>query len=439
MAPGGALFACTRRGDLFRIDGAHADPPSVKITKFASGLHEPLGVLVRPDGIYTTQRGELTRLRDTAGSGRADSYECVCDAWPISGNYHEYSYGPKLDREGNLWITFNVGWTDRGVSLVPWRGWAVKVLPNGTMVPMCAGLRSPAGIGMNSAGDMFMTDNQGDWVGTCKLVHMEKGDFLGHPESLRWCSLPESPLADPGKPPEGKTMLEAKKTMPSLKLPAVWFPYKKMGQSASDIACDETAGRFGPFDGQLFVGDQTTSEIFRVALEKVNGKYQGACFPFRAGFECGIVRLAWGLDGSLFVGMTNRGWGSVGTKDQGLQRLLWTGRMPFEIREMRARRDGFELEFTEPVDRLAATNPKSYQFTSYTYSYHSRYGSDEIDKKKPAVAAAAVAPDGRSVRLTVVGLRAGYVHELRAAGVRSVAGAPLLHDAAYYTLNEIPN
>ena len=29
--------------------------------------------------------------------------------------------------------------------------------------------------------------------------------------------------------------------------------------------------------------------IMRVDLEKINGRYQGACFPFRSGFECGIV------------------------------------------------------------------------------------------------------------------------------------------------------
>src|SRR5690606_10054746 len=122
-----------------------------------------------------------------------------------------------------------------------------------------------------------------------------------------------------------------------------------------------------PFENQLFVGDQTTASIARVFLEKVDGEYQGACFPFRLGFQCGVNRMCWGDDGSMFVGMTNRGWGSLGTKPYGLQRLVWTGKVPFEIHEMRARPDGFELTFTRPVDPAIARDPASYSMTSYTY------------------------------------------------------------------------
>ena len=69
---------------------------------------------------------------------------------------------------------------------------------------------------------------------------------------------------------------------------------------------------------------------------------------------------------------------------------------------------------------------------------HANYGSDEIDGKTLVIQAAKVGADGKSVRLKVEGLRAMYVHELHAPGVQSAAGAELLHDAAYYTLNRIP-
>ena len=110
--------------------------------------------------------------------------------------------------------------------------------------------------------------------------------------------------------------------MPDVTPPCVWFPYGRMGQSASEPRWDTTGGKFGPFAGQCFVGDQTKSIVMRVYLEKINGRYQGACFPFRSGFECGVNRLVFGPDGSLYVGMTNRGWGSLGGKPYGLQRLV---------------------------------------------------------------------------------------------------------------------
>ena len=136
---------------------------------------------------------------------------------------------------------------------------------------------------------------------------------------------------------------------------------------------------------------------------------------------------------------TERGWPAQGTQPYGLQRVVWTGEMPFEIHEMRARPDGFELTFTRPVDPASAGATSSYRLESYTYELHASYGSAEMDKLELEVAAAEVAADGLSVRLRIEGLRSGYVHELHSEGVRAAEGdLPLLHADAYYTLIEIP-
>ena len=145
------------------------------------------------------------------------------------------------------------------------------------------------------------------------------------------------------------TLADVKKEIPSVRLPAVWLPYGYLGISTSEpITIPE--GMFGPFAGQVLVGDQGMSIISRVFLEKVNGDYQGASFAFRSGFSSGVVRMAWAQDGSLFVGETRRGWGSSGEADEGLERLVWTNAIPFEMRAVRAMPDGFEIEFTAPVD-----------------------------------------------------------------------------------------
>lgn len=440
------LAVCTRRGDVFIIRNAYNDPPkNIEFTKWASGLHEPLGLLRDGYSLLCAQRGELTRLESLATERlQADHYITVCDEWSISGNYHEYAYGPKRDRNGDLWITLNLSWTDAGRSLVPFRGWAVKINKEGKMIPMCAGLRSPSGIGMNAEGDMFYTDNQGDWNGVCNLHPLVKGEFMGHPESLKWWDLAkfDPPIEKPAQPPpaSGKSMYEIAKEMPQLKLnlPAVWFPYPRMGQAASDILCDETNGKFGPFSKQLFIGDQTTSEIFRVYLEKVNNKYQGAAFPFRKNFSCGIVRMCWGVDGSMFIGETNRGWGSRGSRDYGLERVVWNGKIPFEVLEMRSARDGFNIKFTKPVDPKSVANAASYSGTRFTYYYHERYGSEEIRKTSLAIESAAPGAGNDSVFIKIKNFEPGYVYEVHFDGVRSADGAPLLHPVGYFTLNEIP-
>ena len=436
----GRLAVATRRGEVLWVDGAFAVDPSKRVTysRFALGLHEPLGLAYRNGSFFVVQRSELTRLRDENGDGKADLYETVAKPWGVTGNYHEYAYGPVFDADGDAWITLNA---TLGKKVVPddrWRGWSLKVAPDGRWAPQSAGLRSPCGIGSNSAGDIFFTDQQGNWVPTCSLQHIEAGDFHGHVESLKDCKRPESPLRRPREIPSGVLIPEAARRIPGFKLPAVWFPYRKMGQASTDIACDETGGRFGPFSGQLFVGDFTQSLISRVFLEKVDGVYQGACFPFRRGFQCAVLRLAWGPDGSLLVGETNRGWNSLGPRSYGLERLVWTGKTPFEVHSMAARPDGFELRFTLPVDKSLAATVEVYRMESYTYRYHSTYGSPELDKATLNLRSAAVSDDGLRVRLVVEGLRLGYVHELHLDGVRSADGAPLLHPVAYYTLNRLP-
>lgn len=446
------IAVAIRKGEIWILDGVYDEPPkNVTYKRFATALHEPLGLIWKDGAFYTVQRSELTRIRDTDGDGTADEYLTVAKGWGVTGHYHEYAYGPKLDHEGNLWLTLNIGLGLKkehktravkdptlGFAQGRWRGWGMKVTPDGELVPVCAGMRSPAGIGVNRAGDVFYTDQQGNWVATNTLHHMRKGAFFHHVEALASMGLPGSPIQGVKAIPNGLPFPEAIKQMSQLKPPAVWFPYKKAGQSTTDVMLDNSGGKFGPFDGQFFVGEFTQAAINRVFLEQVDGEYQGACFPFREGFASAVLRLAQGTDGSVFVGLTNRGWSSLGTASYGLQRLVWTGKTPFEIKEMRAKPDGFELVFTQPVDPKTAMDPRSYLMKSYTYTYHSSYGSDEILNRELAVEQITVSEDGTRVHLKVNGLRELYVHELVAAGVKNKAGQSLLHPQAYYTLNKIP-
>jgi hypothetical protein len=176
----------------------------------------------------------------------------------------------------------------------------------------------------------------------------------------------------------------------------------------------------------------------RCSLEKVDGHYQGACFPFREGFGSGTLALEMSSQGSLFVGGTNRGWGSRGPRPFAVERLDWTGKVPFEVFEMKAKPDGFELTFTHPVDESTAGNVASYSMSSYTYIFQGAYGSPVVDESTPVIEKAIVAADQKSVRLVVQGLKAGNIHELHSKSVRSRDGLPLLHEAAYYTLNYVP-
>jgi cytochrome c551/c552 len=461
--PNGDLAATTRRGDVYIVENPSSQHPYFR--KFASGLHEVLGVAYKDGALYCAQRGELTKLVDENMDGKADVYETVY-AWPITGNYHEYSYGPKIAADGSFFVTLNCtcppSWWHMQ-SLAPWRGWALHIQENGNMEPWAAGMRSPCGISMID-NELFYTDNQGDWVGSGSIMPIKKGGFMGHPASLVWANMPNSPVKvrqqdifsrNPApaieydkegqeiKPQNSETKkfvteFEIKKDVPDLQLPAVWLPHGILGISNSEIV-KIPEGTFGPFAGQLLVGDQGQSIIDRVFMEKVNGDYQGASFAFRSGFQSGIVRLTWGKDGSLFTGETNRGWGSAGEATEGIQRLVWNNRIPFEMRAVRAMPDGFEIEFTKPVNRKYAEDLASYSVESYIYKYQGVYGSPPVNSQKCAIKGVKVSDDGMKARIIVDNLRRYYIHTITLNGIQDNENSnSLVHPVAYYTLNNIP-
>ena len=204
---------------------------------------------------------------------------------------------------------------------------------------------------------------------------------------------------------------------------------------------DRTGGQFGPFAGQMFVADQYDAAVFRVDLERVRGHWQGACFRFRDGLACGAIRLAFTSSGALLVGETDRGWGSKGSTTEGLERLDWTGEVPFEIHTMHLLEDGtgFRLRFTSPASKESLADAAAFAMESYTYVSSERYGSDEMDKKQLSITSTVAHDDGLGVDLIVEGLREGYVHELDARCVRDAEGRlDLLHGHGYYTLVRLP-
>lgn len=439
--PNKELLVTTRRGEIWHIAGAYDEVPNPTFTLFASGLHEPLGIIAAPQGgYYVAQRPEVTHIEDTDGDGRADSFKTLAEI-PISGSYHEYAFGPIMAPNGNLRVTLNVAFGAATQSPVPWRGWMIEITPDGQVIPIAAGLRSPAGFTVSEDGVWLAAENQGEWVGSGRITQIDEGDFIGHIASLAWTREPGSTVSlRPGDIPDsGEPMHEVATRIPGIKSPAVWLPHTIQGISTAGLVEDITGGDFGPFAGQYYISDQGQSKIIRMSMEKIKGVWQGASYAFREGFECGIIRLTWGEDATLWAGETNRGWGSVGPKREGLERLTWTGQTPFEIKEAKAQVDGFLLTFTQPVDRDIAADPASYGITSFTYKYHKTYGSPPINVKSHTIAKIEVADDGLSVRIAVPGFRQGYVHEIKAPGLTDAkTGKALLHDTAYYTLNEIP-
>jgi glucose/arabinose dehydrogenase len=427
--PDGRLAVSTRRGQVWLVENALAkDPRDAKFHLYAEGLQEGLGLAVVDGELYVLQRSEVSRLKDEDQDGVVDRIETVSRDWGNSGHYHEFAFGLPRDREGNFYITLNVSFGDpqwwHGRSTAPYRGWAMRIAPDGTTTPFASGFRSPAGLGINAEGDLFVTENQGDWMPACPILHLREGLFYGHPASLRWTDeyREASRIPSDTTPPE-RARAQA----------AVWIPYD-WSRSAGALVPDLTSGRFGPFERDLFVAEMTNGYILRAQLEKVQGEYQGAVFPFRR--EVGsAVRVLFAPDGTLFAGFTERGWGGQ-APGSGIGRLRWTGSVPLEIQRVHLLQDGFELGFTLPL--AGELRPEQIRLQRYDYDWWWEYGSPVRHLSDLPVERVELSPDRRSARLVCPMLDSGFVVRAKLEGVSAQSGEALLHDEFAYTLNQLP-
>ena len=435
LLPDGRLAIGTRRGEILLVSGVFDKRPKLRVERFASGLDEVFGLGYRDGAFYVTQQAEVTRIRDVDGDGRADVFDTLSDKWGF-GNYHEFSWGSEPDPDGNIWVV--LGLSNSYHYRADFRGWSFKITPDGKTIPIASGIRSAGGVAPNEHGEMFYVESQGPWNGSCSLKHLKPGGFMGHPISF------EAYKAFPGlgpRPVEPKTPSRIhieKKRVKELVPYAVIFPYRKMGQSISGFRVDRTGGKFGPFAGQIFVGDYSLSCIMRATTEKINGVWRGACYPFREGLGTGLLAIQFSPEGYLVAGGTNRGWPVRGTRSFTLERLEWSGKIPFEIKRVNIRPKGFALTFTQPVNPEVAADSSLYKLEHFTHIYHKFYGSPEVDQGAGKVVGVKISPDGLVAELELEDLVEGHVYELDLSGMKSAAGRPLVHTRAYYTVNEIP-
>ncbi len=416
----GRLAVCTWPGEVYLLDGLLDKGGPVTFNRLAKGLNEPMGLLVRDGRLYVSQKPELTEIA-FGEKNDVTEFTRVSAEWGYSGHYNAFSYGPVLDRDGRF-VLANAGHSGRWD--MTFMGWAIRQGSNGTMEGIASGFREPNGIGVfGPERDIFVTDNQGQWTAACELNHLRSGKYFGHPSAA----------------PDQKKLYNGRDTFTP---PAVWFPYT-LARSISGMA-EIQDDRFGPFKGQLLVGDFQNALVTRVFLEKVNGEYQGAVFPFLTGFRSGVNRLNFGPDGNLYVGGLQRTWASIAPDPASLERVTFTGNTPFSIRKAEAEASGFLLTFTEPV-KPSASDPDNFDVSQFRYTYHSGYGSPRFnhagqkDSQTPIeVTDAALSANRLELRLTLSEWREGHVTQVRCFDVISEAGKALWHDTFHYTLNDIP-
>ena len=405
-------------GSVYLVENHKSeDPEQIKHSLFAHGLAEPLGLKVVNDRIFVMQKQEITELIDTDGDNVADEYRTLCDDWMVSANFHEFGFG-LAEKDGYLYATLATAIEPGGASTNPQikdRGKVLKVnIETGEREFIAHGLRTPNGIGIGYGGDIYVADNQGDWLPSSKIVHVTEGAWFGS-RSVDF---------------EGTEGLEENQ-------PVVWLPQDEIGNSPST----PLALNVGPYKNQMIHGEVTHGGVKRVFVEEIEGQRQGALFRFIQGLEAGVNRIRWSPDGDLYVG----GIGSTGNWGQnkklwyGLQRLEYNGNTAFEMLAVRAKSNGLEIEFTEPLEVGDGWQTDSYEVKQWYYKPTIEYGGPKMDLRDLNVKSATVSEDRTKVFLELEGMKDKHVIYIRLKDkFISSTGNSIWSPECWYTMNKVP-
>ncbi len=407
---GRVFVASMKTGELFVVRDPTGDGKKAVFENYAHGLfQECLSMLAEPDGLYVLHRRNLTKIVER--DGVAERFERIAALPHGIADTYDYAYGLARDRRGAFVYTF----APYANASMPGAGSALRLVPGRKPEEVSFGFRNPLGWCSGPEGEVFFTDNQGEWVASNKLCALGEGRFHGFPNPA-----------------------QKEHTKKPFARPAVWVPYG-WAKSINGMTYDSTGGKFGPFAGQFFLAElMFGGAIIRAEVEKVNGEWQGACFPFWGRGLLGPVALTFDPKGRLWVGgITEPGW--MAQPDRGaLFRIDHTGTVPFEMKTIRVLPNGFRILFTAPVAAATARDVASYRIEHYRYEYTGAYGSPELDRAKLTIERVEPAADGLSVDVITAPLVKERVYMIDARGVHSAKGEALVHPVGAYTLNEVP-
>jgi hypothetical protein len=411
--PGERLAIATWRPNEIWILSGYLGPRSrMKAKKAMDGFHELMGLCVVRDTLYAADQDSIYMLPDTDGDGVPDARKGLGQV-PWTRSFHEWSFG-LLHRDGRFYTALSVAAASALRTLDPQkdnrRGSLISMDGNGKVEVVASGLRAPDGICLGPDSGIFATDNQGTWLPANKFIHVQPGRGYGH-------HIHPAGAFDDGYPAP----------------PAVWLPYGTVTKSPTEPVYLTS----GPYAGQFLVGDIAYGVVHRIAIEKVHGEWQGCLLRFSGGFEAGVHRMLAGPGGTVILGGLGNGdqadWGWRG-EVTGLQMLKPNGKPVFEILAVHARKGGYEVVFTRPVDSSAA-GLFHYRARQWWYEPTPALGGPEKDPTMPPIKAVRLSRDRKRLFLEIDGLLPQQVTHVRLEHLKSADGLPLWTPDFWYTLN----
>ncbi|MEE2707001.1 MAG: DUF6797 domain-containing protein [Planctomycetota bacterium] len=342
----GDMAACTLHGDVWLISGIDERLEKNTWRRFATGLHQPLGLRIIDDKVHVLGKDQITRLHDRNGDGEADFYENFNNDGATSQGGHDYASCLETDPAGNFYY-IRAG---QGVC---------RVTKDGSLHESIAtGFRNPIGLGVGPGGEVTASPQEGTWTPASFIAQIKRGGYYGF----------------------GGPKVTADRPL-GYDRPLCWIPREHDGSSGGQVWV--TSNRWGPLAKQMLHLSYGRCQMCLVLREAVKGVVQGGTYKFPLVFESGVMRGRFSPhDGQLYLSGL-RGWQCAATKDGCIQRVRYTGKPADLPVGLNVRKDGLVLRFSRPVDRQAASDPDNFHVEQWNYRYSSNYGSKDYKVSDP--------------------------------------------------------
>jgi hypothetical protein len=420
---GKTAAVCTWDGDVWIV--SHIDEKLDKVTwkRFATGLHEPLGLKIVNEKVHTVGDNQITRFHDFNGDDEADFLENFNNDWENTEGFHAFCFDLHTDPEENFYFAMGcpVRAGGRGFERMgKHHGSVIKVSPDGEKLSIYAsGFRAPNGIGVGPNGEVTTGDNEGSFVPTAPLHWVKPGSFNGVVDAYHGTKkLKSSPIL--GYEIEYKDWKKYKANEregfehdPSeAPKPLVWMSKKRGIDNSGGGQAWVTSSKWGPLKDQLLHLSYGQSKMYVVLKEEKDGQMQGgvARIPVELSSSAMRARIN-SRDGQLYVSGL-KGWQTNAKVNGGLDRIRYTGKPVHLPKSIKVKKDVVEIGFYEPLDPEAANSVSQFKFGAWNLKWSFNYGSPEIPVKELELKTVELLDDGKTVALHIPNLKPVHMAQI---------------------------
>lgn len=348
--PDGTGVVATMPGEVWLVRGLQGDLREVRWKRFATGLHQPLGVKVIGGRIHVIGRDQVTRLDDLNGDLEADFHACVSNAQSTSPHFHDYIIGLESDAQGRLLTASG-------------KEGLIRLAPGADKVEVLAtGIRNPNGMALSADGRFLTTSFQeGNWTPASGIVQVD--------------------LSKPAKPHFGNNgPVDGRIDPPLLRLPR-----GEDNSSGGQAFLGPKAWPAVAGDGNLLHLSYGMGTVWMVTRQQVGDVWQGAAMRLTGSLRSGAQHARFHpVDGHLWVSGLN-GWQSYTPDDGCLHRIRPSAEKPVLLGH-EVRGNGVLIRANQPLPARAGTANASFA-QCWNYAAPSpAYGSPELSVRRPGTA-----------------------------------------------------